>query len=80
MKNVTISMDEEVAAWARVAAARAEQSVSRFVGELLRQHMEAERRYEEAMRAFFAREPTGGSGDADLPGRDEVHDRSLLRR
>jgi hypothetical protein len=32
MKNVTISMDEEIAAWARVEAARAGQILSSWVG------------------------------------------------
>jgi hypothetical protein len=35
MKNVTISMDEETAAWARVEAAKQGKSLSRYVGELL---------------------------------------------
>lgn len=80
MKNVTITMDEEVAAWARVAAARREQSLSRFVGEVLKGQMEDERRYEQAMRAFLDVEPTGDSGGRELPGRDEIHDRAALRR
>ncbi|MFM8608244.1 MAG: hypothetical protein ACKOBC_09825 [Hyphomicrobiales bacterium] len=35
MKNVTISMDEETAAWARVEAAKAGKSLSRYVGDIL---------------------------------------------
>jgi hypothetical protein len=35
MKNVTISMDEATAAWARVEAAKAGKSLSRFVGDIL---------------------------------------------
>ncbi len=35
MKNLTITMDEDVARWARRAAAEREMSVSRFVGEVL---------------------------------------------
>lgn len=35
MRNVTISLDEEVARWVRVAAAEHDLSVSRYVGEIL---------------------------------------------
>lgn len=35
MKNVTISMDEESAAWLRVEAARAGKSVSRYLADLV---------------------------------------------
>ena len=40
MKNVTITMDDEVARWARVAAAERDTSVSRMVGEILRDRLE----------------------------------------
>jgi len=34
MKNVTITLDEETAAWARVHAAKQNMSVSRMIGEM----------------------------------------------
>ena len=39
MKNVTITLDEEVARWARIIAAEQNTSVSRLVGEMLREKM-----------------------------------------
>jgi hypothetical protein len=36
MKNVTITLDEKVARWARIRAAEEETSLSRLVGEMLR--------------------------------------------
>jgi predicted HicB family RNase H-like nuclease len=42
MKNVTITLDEEVARWARIKAATQETSVSRLVGEILKEKMEQE--------------------------------------
>jgi hypothetical protein len=39
MKNVTITLDEKTAAWARQHAARRNISLSRFVGELLHEKM-----------------------------------------
>jgi hypothetical protein len=79
MRNVTITMDDEVARWARIEAARREQSLARFIGELLREHMRDAATYEDAMREFLATGPTGGSGGRGLPGRDEVHERASLR-
>jgi hypothetical protein len=39
LKNVTITLDEDVARWARIWAAERDTSVSRLVGELLREKM-----------------------------------------
>ncbi|HLB14395.1 MAG TPA: CopG family transcriptional regulator [Burkholderiales bacterium] len=81
MKNVTITLDEETAAWARVHAARRNVSLSRYVGELLRQHMRESREYEEAMRRFLDRKPVKlkHSGER-YPTREELYDRPGLRR
>jgi hypothetical protein len=80
MKNVTITLDEETAAWARVRAAQSDMSLSRFVGELLNQHMRESREYEAAMRAHFALNPVSikGEGERYLT-RDEAHDRTSFR-
>jgi len=80
MKNVTITLDEETAAWARVEAARQDMSVSRMVGEMLAQRMRESREYEESMRRFLARGPVKlRRGRARYATREEVHDRSRLR-
>ena len=80
MKNVTISLDEKTAAWARKQAAERNSSLSRFVGELLEQSMRQSREYERAMRQYLSRGPVRlkkrGSG---YPSRDELHDRARLR-
>jgi hypothetical protein len=36
MKNVTISLHEDVARWVRIRAAEGETSVSRLIGEMLK--------------------------------------------
>jgi hypothetical protein len=80
MKNVTITLDEDVAHWARVEAAKRETSMSRLVGEMLRERMRSLDAYEEARRQFFAVEPRPlRSEDSPLPSREELHDRSGLR-
>jgi len=50
MKNVTVTMEDSVADWARMEAARRNTSVSRLVGELLAEKMRHDDVYERAMR------------------------------
>jgi len=80
MKNVTISLDEETAAWARIYAARKNVSLSRYVGELLHERMRESREYEESMRRFLAQEPVRlkKPGERYLT-RDEAHERTRIR-
>ena len=80
MKNVTITLDEETAAWARVYAAERNMSVSRVVGEMLRDHMREGDRYAEAMRRFLAKKPVRMKPPGKrYPTREELHDRTRLR-
>jgi len=80
MKNVTITLDEKTAIWARVYAAKHNTSVSRIVGEMLRQRMTEFREYDEAMRRFLGKPPVRlrRAGER-YPKRDELHDRAGLR-
>jgi len=57
MKNVTITLDEQAASWARRKAAERNMSVSRFVGEMIHERMRHSREYEDAMRAELAEPP-----------------------
>lgn len=80
MKNVTITLDEDVARWVRVEAAKQETSVSRLVGEMVRERMRSEDAYEEARRQFFAVEPRSlRAAGEPLPTREQAHDRAALR-
>jgi len=80
MKNVTITVDEEVARWARIEAAKRETSVSRMVGGMLAEKMRAETAYEAAMDLFLAMRPTVLSEPGEsYPRRNELYDRSGLR-
>lgn len=80
MKNVTITLDEETAAWARIYAAKKNVSLSRYVGELLHDRMLESREYEESMREFLTQKPVKlkKAGGRYLT-RDEAHDRTRLR-
>jgi len=79
-RNVTITLEAEVARWARVTAAERDMSVARFVGELLRERMLADRAYEASMDRFLSwrPRPLKNAGDG-YPARDELHERRDLR-
>lgn len=81
MNNVTITLDDETFARVRVKAAEKDMSLSRFIGEVLREHMRGDDEYERAMRRFLSHKPV----PLLRPGeryftREEVNDRALIRR
>jgi plasmid stability protein len=75
MRNVTITLDEEVARWIRIRAAERETSVSRLVGEMLREMMKKQEGYEAAMRRYLADRPVELDPSGVYPSRDELHER-----
>ena len=77
LRNVTVTLEEDVAEWARVEAARRDTSVSRLLGELLKEKMNARDGYEKAMRRALGRKPFLRGGR--YLTREEAHDRARLR-
>jgi len=76
MKNVTITLDEDVARWARIQAAERNTSVSRLVGELLKEKMREEKNYRLAMEQFLSQKPRVlRKAGTSYPKREELHDR-----
>jgi hypothetical protein len=76
MKNVTITLDEKVARWARIRAAERNTSVSRLVGELLQEKMRAEEDYRLAREEYLARQPQVlKKAGARYPKREALHER-----
>ncbi|NJK93441.1 MAG: hypothetical protein HC904_17475 [Blastochloris sp.] len=76
MKNVTITLDEDVLRWSKVWAAQHDTSVSRLLGEELRKKMLSEKNYERAKRRFQARLPRPlKSADAKYPRRESLYER-----
>ena len=69
MKNVTVSMDDGVAEWARLEAARCNTSVSRLLGELLAEKMRHDDAYERALQDWLHRERSWSSDGNPYPGR-----------
>jgi hypothetical protein len=80
VKNVTITLDDEVARWVRVYAAERNTSVSRLVGELLGNRMRADRGYAAAMRRFLNGKPQALQTKRQAyPKRDSLHERHRIR-
>lgn len=79
MRNVTITLDDSTAEWARVWAARHRTSVSRLLRELLAEKMRHEEGYHAAMESFLAAGPsplTETAGAArPYPSRASLHER-----
>ncbi len=84
MKNVTITLNEDIAHRARVEAAREGKSLSKFVSGLVEARIGRDMTQLEALeklKALPLRELTGGSGKA--PSRTELYDEradQLFRR
>jgi hypothetical protein len=77
VKNVTVTLDEETARWARVEAARRDVSLSSLLRDLLREHMGGRESYSGAKDRYLSREPQKLGGPR--PSREELHDRAGLR-
>jgi len=78
LRNITVTLEEHVARWARLEAARRETSVSRLLGEILKEKMLAKDEYQRAMRRALGRQPFLKT-DGRYLSREEVHERSRLR-
>ena len=75
-RNVTVTLDEDTARWVRVEAAKRDQSVSQYLGELLSERRSRVEGYAAARALFMGREPRPlRSRPEPLPSRDEVHRR-----
>jgi hypothetical protein len=75
VKNITVTLDEQTAAWARLHAAAEDKSLSRFLGELLDRSMRESRLYEDAMQQYLSKPPRHLNRDnAVYPNRDDLHE------
>jgi hypothetical protein len=80
MKNITITLDEETARWARIQAAKLNSSVSRMLGKVLQEMRDMEDQRQTAADRFLGR-PTRAlrASDTPYPDRESLYDRPLLR-
>ena len=80
MKNITITLPEDLARWVRIRAAENERSVSRWLADLLEGMRRRDDEYAIAMRQFLAVEPRAMEwSDGRKPSREELHERTALR-
>jgi hypothetical protein len=79
MKNVTVTMEDSVAEWARLEAARRNTSVSRLIGEMLADKMRHDDAYERAMNEWLQRPPLVVSDGTPFPTREQTYAERLDR-
>ena len=80
MKNVTITLPEDLARWLRVKAAEDDRSVSRWIAELLERMRCREDDYQVAMKRYLAMKPRKIEWpEGRKPTREELYDRPGLR-
>jgi hypothetical protein len=77
LRKFTITLEESLARWARLEAARRDTSVSRLLARLLKDQMREKVGYGNAMRRALARKPFL-KRDGRYLSREEAHDRSNL--
>jgi hypothetical protein len=78
LRNITITLEESLARWTRIEAARRELSVSRFLATILEERKQGRDRYDAAMKRALSRKPFQKSNGKYL-SREAVHDRDSLR-
>ena len=80
MKNVTITLPDDLERWLRVRAAADGRGVSEWIADLLAETKRRDDEYEVARREFFAVKPRKMEWvDGRKPTREELHDRAGLR-
>ncbi len=72
LRNLTITVDEAAAEWARIRAAKEDISVSRLVGRLIEERMKREDEYDRAMHESMTRKPFLKS-DGKYLSREELY-------
>ena len=75
LRNVTITVPEEVLRWARRKAAEEETSVSRLVGRMLEDEMRRTDQYTKAFEKWKKLKPIPGFDASRRAKRDELYDR-----
>jgi hypothetical protein len=80
MKNVTITLNERVAQWARVEAAKDGKSLSRWIGDRLETEMQTGSTQMAGLEALLSLPMAELTQGGKLPSRAEYYDRESLRR
>lgn len=75
MKNITVTMEEPDADWIRIEAARRNSSVSRLLGEHVREMRQRQEAYERALQDWLGKSRDWKSDGSRYPGRADTHER-----
>ena len=75
LKNMTITVEEEVARWARVKAAEKNTSVSKLVGQMLAEQMKQSDEYWRAYEHWKSIPGFPAREGVKYLSREEIHDR-----
>ncbi|TAG28235.1 MAG: CopG family transcriptional regulator [Burkholderiales bacterium] len=75
MKNVTITMEDKVADWARIEAAKGNISLSRMLGDMLAEKMQQNDAYARAYQEWKQIPRVWKSDGSPYPQRDELYER-----
>jgi hypothetical protein len=75
LRNITITVSEEVALWARRTAAEENTSVSRLVGSMLEERMRRSDEYWRAYQRWKKVRPVKGIDASGRMSREQAHER-----
>ena len=78
MKNVTITLSEAAAAWARIEAAKAGKSLSRYLGDILESQRAKQVTQAEALKRFLDAPDFPGVTE-DRPSRENLYAERIFR-
>ena len=79
MKNVTLSIDEEVMRFAKVYAAKYGKSVSRLVADWLTGLMDEDRQRQQSLEDYLLDKPFLNT-KGERVAREDIHDRKVFSR
>lgn len=80
MRNITISMPDDLARKVRVLAAETDTSMSQFLCRLAEEKVRASSSYQASMKRFLARKRGGiRTEGGPLPSRESLYNRDVLR-
>jgi len=75
LRNVTVTLKEDAARWARMQAAKEDISVSRLLRRILEERIAQQDEYAKAMKRALRRKPFLKS-EGKYPSRERAHERS----
>ncbi len=75
MRNITIKLEDDVAHWSKIWAAENNTSVSKILGDLLKQMKKDKTGYAKAMQQFLNVEAQPLKSSGAYPSREELHER-----